>query len=225
MSEIIKRPFRSFNGTDWDKHYFETSADQVKYTESDGSEIELQAKIEKINDNIVNILRGMKSVSDCNDAIGNYGVTAFANFDGTGNAPSGEVRGLVFSIAEFGYPTAGYALSQIFVSYYGTMYVRTVISGQSYGTWTQVDNSVVNEKLNKITHGTIVTIIPAGDGEVAILTGFSGHRTIMACNGDGRTNPAKILGVTIRDSTAYAVYQGALAGNIRINWAAISESF
>ncbi len=51
MSEIIKRPFRSFNGTDWDKHYFETSADQVKYTESDGSETELQAKIEKIIDN------------------------------------------------------------------------------------------------------------------------------------------------------------------------------
>ncbi len=52
MSEIIKRPFRSFNGTDWDKHYFDTSADQVKYTESDGSETELQAKIEKINDNL-----------------------------------------------------------------------------------------------------------------------------------------------------------------------------
>lgn len=29
MAQIIKRPFRTFNGTDWDKHYFETSADQV----------------------------------------------------------------------------------------------------------------------------------------------------------------------------------------------------
>ena len=29
MAQIIKRPFKSFNGTDWDKHYFETSADQV----------------------------------------------------------------------------------------------------------------------------------------------------------------------------------------------------
>ena len=29
MSQIIKRPFKSFNGYDWDQHYFETSADQV----------------------------------------------------------------------------------------------------------------------------------------------------------------------------------------------------
>lgn len=29
MAQIIKRPFRSFNGTDWDEHYFKTSADQV----------------------------------------------------------------------------------------------------------------------------------------------------------------------------------------------------
>lgn len=31
MSQIIKRPFKSFNGYDWDKHYFETSPDQIKY--------------------------------------------------------------------------------------------------------------------------------------------------------------------------------------------------
>lgn len=29
MAQIIKRAFKSFNGVDWDKHYFETSADQV----------------------------------------------------------------------------------------------------------------------------------------------------------------------------------------------------
>jgi len=39
MAQTIKRPFRSFNGTDWDKHYFETSADQVKM--NDGTNVEL----------------------------------------------------------------------------------------------------------------------------------------------------------------------------------------
>lgn len=29
MAQIIKRPFKSFNGVDWDEHYFKTSADQV----------------------------------------------------------------------------------------------------------------------------------------------------------------------------------------------------
>jgi hypothetical protein len=38
MAQTIKRPFRSFNGTDWDKHYFETSADQVKM--NDGTNVE-----------------------------------------------------------------------------------------------------------------------------------------------------------------------------------------
>lgn len=30
MAQTIKRPFKSFNGTDWDVHHFETSADVVK---------------------------------------------------------------------------------------------------------------------------------------------------------------------------------------------------
>lgn len=29
MAQIIKRACKSFNGVDWDKHYFETSADQI----------------------------------------------------------------------------------------------------------------------------------------------------------------------------------------------------
>lgn len=29
MAEIIKRPFRTFNGTEWEDHYFKTSEDQV----------------------------------------------------------------------------------------------------------------------------------------------------------------------------------------------------
>ncbi|WP_251860386.1 hypothetical protein [Clostridium sp. Marseille-Q2269] len=29
MAQTIKRPFKTFNGTDWDKHYFETSEDMI----------------------------------------------------------------------------------------------------------------------------------------------------------------------------------------------------
>lgn len=30
MGSIIKRPFRTFNGVDWDTHYFDTSEDMIK---------------------------------------------------------------------------------------------------------------------------------------------------------------------------------------------------
>ena len=30
MGSTIKRPFRSFNGKDWDIHYFDTSEDMIK---------------------------------------------------------------------------------------------------------------------------------------------------------------------------------------------------
>ena len=30
MATTIKRPFHTFNGTDWDTHYFDTSEDQIK---------------------------------------------------------------------------------------------------------------------------------------------------------------------------------------------------
>lgn len=45
--DIIKRPFRSFDGTKWVKHYFETSADQVKCRKKDGTESDVQAVLEE----------------------------------------------------------------------------------------------------------------------------------------------------------------------------------
>ena len=30
MGSTIKRPFRTFNGADWDTHYFDTSEDMIK---------------------------------------------------------------------------------------------------------------------------------------------------------------------------------------------------
>ncbi len=45
--DIIKRPFRSFDGTKWIKHYFEISADQVKCRKKDGTESDVQAVLEE----------------------------------------------------------------------------------------------------------------------------------------------------------------------------------
>ena len=49
---IIRRPFRSFNGTDWDKHYFENEAAQVKFTKEDGTESDVQTELTELNDNL-----------------------------------------------------------------------------------------------------------------------------------------------------------------------------
>lgn len=45
VMDIIKRPFRSFDGAKWVKHYFETSADQVRYKKKDGTESDIQTAL------------------------------------------------------------------------------------------------------------------------------------------------------------------------------------
>lgn len=49
MSKIIKRIIRIFNGTDWDKYYPETSADQVIYTKPDGTVSTAQVELDAQN--------------------------------------------------------------------------------------------------------------------------------------------------------------------------------
>lgn len=58
MGGIIRRPFRSFNGTDWDKHYFENEAAQVKFTKEDGTETTVQDELTELNDNLSFIQHG-----------------------------------------------------------------------------------------------------------------------------------------------------------------------
>ncbi|WP_027640100.1 hypothetical protein [Clostridium cadaveris] len=61
MAQVIKRAFKSFNGIDWDKHYFENSADQIKM--GDGRTVEellkdvTNYKVSEA-DNVVFILAG-----------------------------------------------------------------------------------------------------------------------------------------------------------------------
>lgn len=54
MAGIIKRIMRHFNGTDWDKYYPETSADQVKFTKADGTETDIQKELSGVNSTLTN---------------------------------------------------------------------------------------------------------------------------------------------------------------------------
>lgn len=55
MASIIKRIIRHFNGTDWDKYYPETSADQVKFTKADGTETDIQKELSGVNSTLSNL--------------------------------------------------------------------------------------------------------------------------------------------------------------------------
>lgn len=64
MAGIIKRIIRHFNGTDWDKYYPETSADQVKFTKTDGTETDVQKELSEVNSTLAkDILIRMDTVN------------------------------------------------------------------------------------------------------------------------------------------------------------------
>ena len=58
MASIIKRIMRHFNGTDWDKYYPETSADQVKFTKTDGTETDVQKELSEVNSTLSSVILG-----------------------------------------------------------------------------------------------------------------------------------------------------------------------
>lgn len=49
---------RHFNGTDWDKYYPETSADQVKFTKTDGTETDVQKELSEVNSTLSSVILG-----------------------------------------------------------------------------------------------------------------------------------------------------------------------
>lgn len=64
MASIIKRIMRHFNGTDWDKYYPETSADQVKFTKTDGTETDVQKELSGVKSTLAkDILTRMDTVN------------------------------------------------------------------------------------------------------------------------------------------------------------------
>ena len=72
MGQTIKRPFRSFNGTDWDTHYFDVSEDQIKtgftqsFNTSSGS-----WKYKKLPGNVVMCIAGARGNSFLHESVSN----------------------------------------------------------------------------------------------------------------------------------------------------------
>lgn len=99
---------------------------------------EVEGIVDELNDNLTNLFRGSKTTTDCNSPAVSYGLSSFANYEGTGNSPNEELRGLLLCMTENNYPTEGATMTQLFLSYYGNVYIRVIISGQSFGTWIQL---------------------------------------------------------------------------------------
>lgn len=64
------------------------------------------------------------------------GIFLYANFtDDKKGAPDNESRGILISITEPSWPQANSIAYQLFISYLGTLYIRTWVSGVNYGQW------------------------------------------------------------------------------------------
>lgn len=133
MGTKKKADYMVDNGTDWDQMLFSTTAEQVGFTKSDGSETNLQDEVTALNSHLEKLRHASTSITDCNNL--DYFLASFANFEGTGNAPGNEVRGIVMVIVDGIYPTEGGQITQLFFSYFNGLYMRTVIEGQSWGSW------------------------------------------------------------------------------------------
>lgn len=98
MAQTIKRPFRTFNGVDWDTHHFQTSADQVKTNSGTTVESELaQIKTDKADKSELN-LKVNKNDYIANNAFARTSGTATAYTASLNPAPTAYVDGLAITI-------------------------------------------------------------------------------------------------------------------------------
>lgn len=85
----------------------------------------------------------------------------------------------------------------------------------------------VDKKLGNVTGmkvGTTIVHVPTNNEPyIKFLSGITGLPTIIAGNGDGGANSARITGVTLQGGDAYAIFQpgSAQTGGLRINYAII----
>lgn len=97
-----------------------------------------------VNDNIFNdgnkhgidYKYASEVISDCNME-GLSFLSSFSNDEGTGNAPDGEVKGILMTLVDSTYPSDGSQNTQLFFSGSNKMYFRTSFANQSWGTWTR----------------------------------------------------------------------------------------
>lgn len=73
-------------------------------------------------------------ITDCN-VDGLSFLSSFSNDEGTGNAPDGEIRGILMSLVDSTYPSDGSQITQMFFGGSNQMYFRTSFYNQSWGTW------------------------------------------------------------------------------------------
>ena len=133
MGTKKKADYMVDNGTDWDQMLFSTTAEQVGFTKSDGSETNLQDEVTALNSQMDNLRCASTLINDCNNL--DYFLATFANFDGTGNAPGSESRGIVMVLVDKFYPSEGSQITQLFFSYFNGLYMRTIKENQGWGEW------------------------------------------------------------------------------------------
>ena len=98
---------------------------------------EIEGDVKALNSQITSFLLAKNAITDCNDHKNNF-IASFSNFDGTGNAPEGEVRGILMTMIDSTYPSDASQTTQIFFSFYNRIYIRTIWYEQSWGTWTKI---------------------------------------------------------------------------------------
>lgn len=87
---------------------------------------------------------------------------------------------------------------------------------------TSINNSIGN--VTTMKKGSTVVTVPSSDSAyVAFLNNITGSPAIIATNGNGDANNARITGVTIQKGVAYAIFQpnSAQSGQLQINYTII----
>ena len=92
-----------------------------------------------LNSHLTGIRDAVYKTSDCND-VSSVLVSSFQCYDGTGHAPENEVRGIILTLTDGYYPGIGYQTTQLFFSYYGSVYTRVNLYGSDWGSWIRLNN-------------------------------------------------------------------------------------
>lgn len=140
-----------------DASYFATGSEVNKISTDIGDISDLSttdkssvvSAISELVTKLSNIYKASDVTTDCNSPA-SYWVTEFTNYDGTGNAPNREVRGILICFAESNYPDSGRAMPQLFISYYGNVYIRVVHSGETFGEWISLSNNFISDYVNSM---------------------------------------------------------------------------
>lgn len=100
---------------------------------------EIEGDVAALNSHLTGIRDAVYKTSDCND-VSSVLVSSFQCYDGTGHAPENEARGIILTLTDGYYPGIGYQTTQLFFSYYGSVYTRVNLYGSDWGSWIRLNN-------------------------------------------------------------------------------------